>query len=310
MAKDNKKVMKKSEEKPVVVLSFDGTVMDTEPAILATYRELFDRHHKNDLFTKEIQLAALDDSVYSVMEYCFPEEDTKKMVQEYNSWQRNHLSDLIQPMHFIKDLLKWLKKHEYKVATVSSRERASVVELLEHARLREYFDVVIGGTNSKKDTVSTDGLLTALKLLNAKSCVYVSDSSAEIMTGRDAGVFTVGFAHNPDKAKSIVEEKPDFVTADIIQVKKLLKGEQLWLAYEIQYPNAEEMKAKEEKKAKKKAEKKKATEEAVKKAKEEKEAKKKKTTAKKTEKEETVKKEAKKPASKKAVKKTTKKSGK
>lgn len=61
------KNQKENKEKPVIVLSFDGTVMDTEPAIIATYRELFDRHHKNELFTKEIQLAALDDSVYSVM---------------------------------------------------------------------------------------------------------------------------------------------------------------------------------------------------------------------------------------------------
>ncbi len=234
--KDNKKEVEQ-EEKPVIVLSFDGTVLDTEPAIIATYRELFDRHHKNDLFTKEIELAALDDSVYSVMEYCFPEEDTKKMVNEYNSWQRNHLSDLIQPMHGIKDLLKWLKRHGYKVATVSTRERASIVELLEHAHMIQYFDVIIGGKRNRE--VEADGLLTALKLLDAKYCVYVSDSSAEIMTGKDVGVFTVGFASNPDKAKSIVEERPDFATADLSQVKKLLKGEALWLAYEIQYPTEE-----------------------------------------------------------------------
>lgn len=306
MAKDNKKPTKKANNKPVVVLSFDGTVMDTEPAILATYRELFDRHNKNDMFTKEIQLAALDDSVYSVMEYCFPEEDTKKMVQEYNSWQRNHLSDLIQPMHFIKDLLKWLKKHEYKIATVSSRERASVIELLEHARMMQYFDVVIGGTNSKKNTNSTEGLFTALKLLDAKSCVYVSDSSAEIMIGKDAGVFTVGFAHNPDKANSIVEEKPDFVTADLIQIKKLLKGDALWLAYEIQYPNLEEIKAKEEKRAKKKEEKAKLkAAKAKEKVKANKEAKK--TTQKKVEKKPNTKKVQKKTTKKVPVKKPTKK---
>lgn len=234
--KNNQKDVLDEKTKPVIVLSFDGTVMDTEPAIIATYRELFDRHHKNELFTKEIQLAALDDSVYSVMEYCFPEENPNKMVQEYNSWQRNHLSDLIQPMHNIKDFLKWLKKHDYKVATVSTRERSSVVELLEHARMMQYFDVVIGGKKSKKNEIVTDALFTALHLLDAKTCVYVSDSAADIMAGKDAGVFTVGFARNHEKAKSIVEEGPDFATADILQVKKLLKGEALWLAYQIQYP--------------------------------------------------------------------------
>lgn len=244
------KNQKENKEKPVIVLSFDGTVMDTEPAIIATYHELFDRHHKNELFTKEIQLAALDDSVYSVMEYCFPEEDTKRMVDEYNSWQKNHLSDLIQPMHGIKDLLKWLKKHEYKIATVSTRERASIVDLLEHAHLIQYFDVIIGG--KKNAQAEANSLFTALKLLDAKSCVYVSDSCAEIMSGKDAGVYTVGFASNPDKARSIVEERPDFATADLIQVKKLLKGEPLWLETTINYPNAEEVIHNAEKKAAKK----------------------------------------------------------
>lgn len=254
--KDNQKDVLDEKTKPVIVLSFDGTVMDTEPAIIATYRELFDRHNKNDMFTKEIQLAALDDSVRSVMEYCFPEEDVNRMVQEYNSWQRNHLSDLIQPMHGVKDFLKWLKKHGYKVATVSTRERSSVVELLEHARMMQYFDVVIGGKKSKKNETVTDALFTALRLLDAKTCVYVSDSAADIMAGKDAGVFTVGFASNHEKAKSIVEEGPDFATADILQVKKLLKGEALWLAYEIHYPTQEEKKKKVTKKPTKKATKK------------------------------------------------------
>ena len=42
------KNQKENKEKPVIVLSFDGTVMDIEPAIIATYRELFDRHHKRN----------------------------------------------------------------------------------------------------------------------------------------------------------------------------------------------------------------------------------------------------------------------
>lgn len=275
MKKNNKKETSQEQVKPVILFSFDGTIMDTEPAIIATYRELFDRHNKNDMFTKEIQLAALDDSVSSVMQYCFPEEDTKKMVSEYNSWQRNHLIDLIQPMKGVQDLLIWLKKHEYKIATVSTRERSSVIELLEHAHMLEYFDVIIGGKKSKKGEVETDSLFTALKLLDAKYCVYIGDSAADIMAGRDAGVFTVGYVSNPDKAKSIVEEGPDFATADILQVKKLLKGEELWVAYEINYPDAEEI-------AKKEAKKKAKEEKAAAKKKAEKKPAEKKTTKKKT----------------------------
>ena len=44
--------------KPLVLFDFDGTIMDTETAIEASYREVFDRHKKGNEFTRQVAAEA------------------------------------------------------------------------------------------------------------------------------------------------------------------------------------------------------------------------------------------------------------
>ena len=53
--KGSKALRKKVKEigNPAIIFSFDGTIMDTEPAIFASYRHIFAKFSKNRRFTAE-----------------------------------------------------------------------------------------------------------------------------------------------------------------------------------------------------------------------------------------------------------------
>ncbi|MDD6561463.1 MAG: HAD hydrolase-like protein [Lactimicrobium massiliense] len=234
-AKKDKKLKKaeRNAKKPAILFSFDGAVMDTEPAILATYRHVFAVHGK-DILTPDNQEEIQRAPIMDVMKKYLPEEDPRRCAAEYDSYEQNHLIDLIQPMHGVRDFLIWLKKNNYKVGIVSARERSSVVELLRHTDLVTMFDVIIGSAGNLEDRA--DSILTACKLMDADTCIFITDSSHNVRAASSAGCFTIGIVSTGSRTLPMKESGADFLTKDFKEIKKLLEGEPLWLAYQVIQP--------------------------------------------------------------------------
>lgn len=239
--KPSKALRKRQEEVglPAIIFSFDGTVMDTEPAIFASYRQMFSLFGNGRRFTEKEEERVVGQPSVKMLEEFFPDEDIDHVMKEYRMYQYYHLSDLIQPMPGIRDFLKWLKDNGYPVGIISSRNRASIVNMLEHAGLMQYIDVIIASTTKEHEFSGSQSLRMCAKLLKKKVCIYIGHTPTHILNGHMVGVFTIAFNSNPKMLYQIIETGPDFVTADYKQIRKLLKGQPLWFAYEIYEPEPE-----------------------------------------------------------------------
>ena len=239
--KPSKALRKRQEEVglPAIIFSFDGTVMDTEPAIFASYRQMFSQFGNGRRFTEKEEERVVGQPSVKMLEEFFPDEDIDHVMKEYRMYQYYHLSDLIQPMPGIRDFLKWLKDNGYPVGIISSRNRASIVNMLEHAGLMQYIDVIIASTTKEHEFSGSQSLRMCAKLLKKKVCIYIGHTPTHILNGHMVGVFTIAFNSNPKMLYQIIEAGPDFVTADYKQIRKLLKGQPLWFAYEIYEPDPE-----------------------------------------------------------------------
>ena len=239
--KPSKALRKRQEEVglPAIIFSFDGTVMDTEPAIFASYRQMFSQFGNGRRFTEKEEERVVGQPSVKMLEEFFPDEDIDHVMKEYRMYQYYHLSDLIQPMPGIRDFLKWLKDNGYPVGIISSRNRASIVNMLEHAGLMQYIDVIIASTTKEHEFSGSQSLRMCAKLLKKKVCIYIGHTPTHILNGHMVGVFTIAFNSNPKMLYQIIEAGPDFVTADYKQIRKLLKGQPLWFAYEIYEPEPE-----------------------------------------------------------------------
>ncbi len=218
---------------PAVIFSFDGTVMDTEPAIFASYRQMFSQFGNGRRFTAKEEERVIGQPSVKMLQEFFPDDDVDKIIKEYRTYQYYHLSDLIQPMPGIRDFLKWLKENHYPIGIISSRNRGSIMNMLEHAGLMQYIDVIIASATKEHEFSGSESLRMASKLLKKKVCIYIGHTAAHILNGHLVGAFTIAYNSNPKMLYEIIEAGPDFVTADYRQIRKLLEGEPLWLAYEI-----------------------------------------------------------------------------
>ena len=76
----------------------------------------------------------------------------------------------------------------------------------------------------------------ASDLLKKKCCIYIGHTPTHVTNGHLVGAFTIAYNSNPKMLYDIIEAGPDFVTADYKEIKKLLRSEPLWVAYEIMKP--------------------------------------------------------------------------
>ena len=206
-----------------MLFDFDGTLMDTEKAVLDTLEEIFRRYRTKEEFTNEVKVEVLGPPLYdSILKY-FPEEDTEKLVMEYRDYQKAHLNETVSIMKHAVELVDTLKKKGYKVGFVSTRRFDSMVHILDLFSLTSKFDVIIGADNVTKNKPSPEGILLACNKLNLEKSVYVGDSVTDIQAGKAANSITVAYISNINKKNALLNETPDYITDDLLEILQIIK---------------------------------------------------------------------------------------
>ena len=223
-----RKVMKNP--KPVILFDLDGTLLNTEPAILKSYRELFKKYRTEEEFTRDKQLAVLGPSLQTMFAQYFPEQDTEQLVKEYREHNRAAHADLVKPMDGAVELLESLKAQGYKLGIVSTKVKEMVLLGLTLNHMDHYFDVIVGQDDVKNGKPDPEGILTACRLVNEghDSVIYVGDSPMDIQAARNAGVFSVGYLFNLERREQLEKEKPNRIIDDLRQVEALVKEDLAW----------------------------------------------------------------------------------
>lgn len=115
------------------------------------------------------------------------------LLEEYNSTYDNNFMYLTRPYDGIIDMLGQLKKDGCKTAVVSNKPHSTAQKISDEL-FGDLIDVCIGqkdGIPVKPDAAMPN---EAVRLLGAdkKDCIYVGDTLTDMMTGKNAGLFTVG----------------------------------------------------------------------------------------------------------------------
>ena len=233
MDKQDKKFKKMEEEapKPAVLFDFDGTLMDTNIAVMTAYREIFDRYGKE--FTKEAEAEALILVPEVMMRKYLPRRNTAKCVQEFLDYQEQHLNDLIQPVHGARRLLSWLNENGYNTAVISDRSQNMLELYLKSSDMYDYFQCVHGAEGDRTTEIEGADIREVCRVLDAEHCVYISDNPENISIASAGGAYTVGFLTEFSDTLLFVEAHPDFMTGSMDHIRTLLQGEPYWLAYEL-----------------------------------------------------------------------------
>ncbi len=223
-----RKLVKK--EKPVVLFDLDGTLLHTEPAILETYRYLFEKYKTEDAFTPEIQLEVLGPSLEEMFKKHFADQDTEKLIKEYREYNFKIHPEYVTMMENTEELLGSLKQQGYSIGVVSTKFSEGIQLGLKQFGLEKYVDTVVGLDQVEKGKPNPEGLFKACQNLNRghDNCIYVGDSSTDIRAAKNAGMFSVAYLFHPEREEKLQAEKPNRSIRNLIELEEILKEDHAW----------------------------------------------------------------------------------
>ena len=115
----------------------------------------------------------------------------------------------------VRDFLEMLRQNNIPTAICSGALLTDIELILEEARLRSFFDVIVSAEQVKKGKPNPEGFLLTLQKLNhdqqisiaGEQCVVIEDSHWGLKAAKAAGMHTIAVTNSYDAEQLTMAEK-------------------------------------------------------------------------------------------------------
>ncbi len=176
-----------------ILFDFDGTLGNTIPLILASYRHTIER------FGLE---AADDATIRSWIGRTLPDMFTElvgadrapELVDAYSAWQTDHVAEHLVVYPGIDELLVDLAAAGARMGIATSRRRASAESLATALGLHAHLPLLVAMEDSEHHKPHPAPLLLAAERIGADpaDCVYIGDAVVDLGAADAAGMAGIG----------------------------------------------------------------------------------------------------------------------
>jgi phosphoglycolate phosphatase len=206
-----------------VLFDFDGTLIDSYPAITASVNFVRAAHGLPPLAEEEVRRHVGRGAAY-LMEHTVGPESVAADLARYRA---HHPTVMVAGTHLLpgaREAITGLKKSGRRVGLCSNKPRAFSLELLNHMDLLAAFDVVLGPEDVPHPKPAPDLLLLAMQRLAvpATETLYVGDMTVDIQTARAAGVSVWVVPTGSDTEAALRQAGPDRLLHDLGDLTALL----------------------------------------------------------------------------------------
>lgn len=205
-----------------VIFDLDGTLIDSEKIVLGAY------HHVLTIHGEEYDEKTVRTYVGRTLEHSYaelvPSHDSKKLSIIHRDWQikRKHL---FQGYDGLEKLLKNLSNKGIKLGAYTSSSKLRTNAMFETIGINTYLDVVLCGDEVVNPKPHHEGVVTVAKKLNVKleEVVMVGDAEHDILSGKNAGVITIGVTHGFGTKQSLQKAGADYLVNNLNELQNLLQ---------------------------------------------------------------------------------------
>lgn len=193
-----------------ILFDLDGTLVDSLPLIVRTYRQVFAEMNipwGNDDVVKLIGLPLKEIGRHFAGER---EPQFEEIYQHF--YHRDH--DLYTRLFpGTLEMLEQLKKRGIRLGIVTSKGKPGTARTVSFTGLDCFMDIVVTAHDVLKHKPDPEPLFKALDFMGAKIArsMYVGDSRFDILTGQNAGVRTLGVTWGLGSREELERLKPDGV---------------------------------------------------------------------------------------------------
>ncbi|WP_456279398.1 HAD family hydrolase [Bacillus sp. AK128] len=208
-----------------IIFDFDGTLADTLPVCFYAFQAVFKTFDNKEVTPDEIK-AMFGPSETGIIRKNLMDTNPDKAIELYYEKYSEKHQELVIEIEEIKDLLLFLKKEGYKLGIVTGKASRSLIISLDCLNMNDLFDVIITGDDVTIPKPHPEGLNKALAQLNIKNkdAIFLGDSDADILAGKQANVHTIGVQWLPNYQTLEFSVQPDQMLSNISEFIESLKN--------------------------------------------------------------------------------------
>ncbi len=216
-----------------ICFDLDGTLVDSEYAILNSFNHAFEVYFKEHVMPIEGYRKFMGPTLQeSFGQYTDDEETVNKAVKEYLGYYKTIELGIIKLFPSVHETLSFLKEKGIKLCLVTNKYYNSANPSMTHFDLKRYFDLFLTLEYQdgfpKPDRYAIDKASKEFGI-PVNEFMMVGDNYTDIMTGKNAGCKTMMVNYNPwfeKSCKELGEKQADYIVSDIIKLKEIIeKGE-------------------------------------------------------------------------------------
>jgi phosphoglycolate phosphatase len=193
---------------PVYLFDVDGTLMDSQADICGAIRTVLAARGRTDVSQDFLRRYIGRHLREEFLELGFAPEETEQMIVEYRGIYagRQHADTVVYP-----GVAEALARLGGRKSTATTKGTPMTRVVLEQFGLIRHFDHV-QGTDGFPAKPEPDVLLKSLEALGARpeDCLFVGDSSADMESGRRAGIRTCAVTWGYGEPDEMARWEPNF----------------------------------------------------------------------------------------------------
>ena len=209
-----------------ILFDLDGTLVDTEMFYVdGTYEYMYELGYRGPIEKITQIVGTIFPETYGIIAELLDNRFSEKEIEKINTkyFYEDHLLDYRKYLFTgVKEALTKLHDQGYRLAICSSNYRDEIARCLAENDLSDKIETIITGYECAKAKPAPDVYLKALEVLNIQKdeALIYEDSTAGIMAGKNAGIFTVA---REEKRFAVDQSAADVIVKDIKGLMKVIE---------------------------------------------------------------------------------------
>lgn len=207
---------------PVVLFDLDGTLADTVPLIVASYRHAFETVLGVDVPESEIlpYIGLTLTQVFSAW------ERPAELEAVYREFNLAHMDQMVRPYPGVREVVEELAQAGVIVGVVTAKRRDAARRSLDAVGYSQDLLLAACFEDTPKHKPDPAPLLSAMAHLRVpkSSVAYVGDAIYDVQAAKAAGVAQISVLWGAGDPDALAAEGPTAVVSDAGQLRSLLLG--------------------------------------------------------------------------------------
>lgn len=199
----------------VVIFDLDGTLLNTDSLIFASFRYAFSLYLPEYELSDEELYSFLGPTLHDSFRRYMDEETTMQAKESYRLFNRQHHCDYVTIYEGVEETLQTLKDNDYPLAVLTTKREDMAQYGLELFHIKDYFDEIVGMDALTKVKPDPEGIYLIQERTHCQQAIMIGDNVSDLMAGKNAGVKTYGMNWTPKGPEAMQALLPDGMLNDM-----------------------------------------------------------------------------------------------